>query len=253
MSGAPTDVYIGLRAFMRNYASGDLPAAIRFLALPGKVPNWLELLLLTEPMEWSIRALHAVTVAFVQSSPPRKLQKYHTEVLLSYVLKILDSDERANERIFETIAFATRKPQPFISGFLLPLFSENVQSGRETKFLSMVITRVGLPTEHANAFIIKISECEGVAASIALQSMIWKGYQLTVAAIDAIVAYFMRTGMEEQPLVWHKALLEFVSKYGVDTTEEQKVVLEDVARRHKREGLTDAIVEKLGHGEKVEK
>ena len=245
MDGAPVHVYKGLCSFMRNYASGELPQASRVLAMR-KIPEWLDLIQLTEPLKWSTRGLHAVTVLFTQKSTARKMQVFCSEVLLNYLYNLFDTDERIKSTVIDTIAFASRQPQPFVSGFLLPLCSEKVYCKREAEVLSNVLGSVRLPADHANAFMIKISESDSCVLLLTLSIMVRKGYPLAVATIDALVAYFLRSSLDEhQARAWSQCLLDFVARYGKDVTAEQREALEEAAKRHRRENVTDKIVEKL--------
>jgi hypothetical protein len=115
---------------------------------------------------------------------------------------------------------------------------------KEARVISAIATRVRLPRDHANAFIIRLCTAEiTTPRTIFLSKMIEKGQALAIQAIDAIVAYFLAflAINEKQPLLWHRALFDFVKRYATDVTLEQRDALVPLVRMHPHAYFTGEI------------
>jgi essential nuclear protein 1 len=117
---------------------------------------------------------------------------------------------------------------------------------KEARVISTIASRVKLPRDHANAFIIKLCTTGDVTKTrtIFIARLIGKGQALAIQAIDAVIAYFMAfTGIDEkQPLLWHKAILDFAKKYGRDILYEQREALAGLLRKHNHPQITPEIL-----------
>lgn len=238
------EVYRQLGSVLRLYKSGKLPKAVNAVASQ-QIPDWFELLEMSEPENWSPNAVKAVTVLFAQSAGDSKLEKFYYEILLEYIREKLETMKKLPAVLFQALFAAARRPKCFIKGILLPLSQEPQCTMKEARVISTIITKVRLPRDHANAFTIKVCSGEvSVTRTIFIARMISKGQPLAIQAIDAIVAYFLafQNVDEPQPLLWHKAMLEFAKKYGKDVTEEQRVALATLFEKHKHDKVTPEIL-----------
>ena len=242
------EVYIQLGSLLRIYKSGKLPKAVNTIASQS-IPDWLDLLYLTQPMNWSVNALNAVTLLFAQSASDRRCEIFYHEILLEYIENVLERSKKLPPQLWKALLGAARRPKCFIRGILLPLSESNCPQ-KEARVISLIVTRVKLPRDHANAFIIKI--CEGdisMIRTIFLANMIAKGQALAIQAIDAILNYFLRFEAEPKepklPVSWHQALLDFVNKYGTELLYEQRDHLVILLKKHNHEKITPLIFEFL--------
>lgn len=239
-------MYKELATVLRLHKSGKLPKAVNALASQ-KIPDWLDLLYLSEPLKWSPNALLAVTKLFAQTSDDKKCETFYGEVLLEYVEDALEKAKNLPPMLWKSLIAAARRPKCFIRGVLLPL-SQSSCTQKEARIISLIVRRVKLPRDHANAFIIAI--CQGdisLVRTIFLAGMVSRGQALAIQAIDAILNYFLRFDAidEKQPLLWHQALLDFVQKYGVELLFEQRDHLEMLLQKHKHEKITPEILKYL--------
>ncbi|KAH0790789.1 Bystin [Histomonas meleagridis] len=243
-------LYVQLGSLLRIYKSGKLPKAVNTLASQN-IPDWLDLLYLSQPMRWSINAINAVTVLFAQSASDRRCEIFYHEILLEYIEDVLEKSKKLPQQLWKALLGAARRPKCFIRGILLPLSESNCPQ-KEARVVSLIVQRVKLPRDHANAFIIKI--CEGditPVRTIFLANMIAKGQALAIQAIDAILNYFLRFEAlpkePKLPVSWHQALLDFVNKYGTELLFEQRDHLEILLRKHNHEKITPLIFEYLNN------
>ena len=238
------EVYRQLGGVLKLYKSGKLPKAVNALASQ-QIPDWLELLDMSQPENWSANAVKAVTQVFAQSASDGKLEKYYYEVLLEYIREKLETMRKLPAVLFQALFAAARRPKCFIKGILIPLSQEPQCTMKEARVISTILTKIRLPRDHANAFIIKLCSSEvTVTRTIFLARMINKGQALAIQAIDAIIAYFLAfQGIDEpQPVLWHRAVLDFAKKYGKDVTEEQREALAVLLEKHKHDKITPEII-----------
>ena len=239
-------MYKELGTVLKLHKSGKLPKAVNALASQ-KIPDWLDLLFLSEPMNWSPNALLAVTKLFAQTSDDKKCETFYGEVLLEYVEDALEKAKNLPPMLWKSLIAAARRPKCFIKGVLLPLSQSNC-SQKEARIISLIVRKIKLPRDHANAFIIAI--CQGdisLVRTIFIAGMVSRGQALAIQAIDAILNYFLRFDQvdDKLPLLWHQALLDFVQRYGVELLYEQRDHLEMLLQKHKHDKITPEILKFL--------
>lgn len=241
------EVYKKLGGVLKFYKSGKLPKAVNVVASQ-KIPDWEDLLELSNPLGWSPNAIEAVTVLFSQTASDKRLIKYIQNILLEYIQDKLESAKKLPRPVWNALMAAARRPPCFIKGLLLPLSVESQISMKEARVISAIVTKVKLPRDHMNALLIKICENQfSTVRTIFVAKLISKGQALAIQAIDAVFAYFMQfMGEDEkQPLLWHKALLDFVKRYGCELTLEQREALGPLLQKHKHEQITKEIIDIL--------
>ena len=237
------EVYTQLGSVLKIYKSGKLPKAINVIASQ-KIPDWQDLIELSNPMSWSLNALQAVTVLFAQSASDKRLTVYIREILLDYIREILEKSKKLPKQVWSTLMAAARRPPCFIKGLLLPLSNEPQVSVKEARVISAIVTKVRLPNDHMNALLIKICESDPTPVrTVFLSRLVSKGQALAIQAIDSILAYFLyfMAEDEKQPLIWHKTLLDFVKRYGKELTYEQREALDQLLQKHPHHQITQEI------------
>ncbi|OHS97651.1 Bystin [Tritrichomonas foetus] len=237
------EVYTQLGSVLKIYKSGKLPKAVNVVASQ-KIPDWEDLLELSNPMNWSLNAVQAVTLLFAQSASDKRLTTYIRHFLLDYIQELLERSKKLPKQIWNALMAAARRPPCFINGMLIPLSMEPQVSMKEARVISAIVTKVKLPRDHMNAFIIKICEAENSATrTIFLARLISKGQALAIRTIDSILSYFLSfLGEDEkQPLIWQKALLDFIKRYGQELTYEQREALEPLLQKQHHQQITPEI------------
>ena len=148
------EVYTKLGGILRIYKSGKLPKAVNVLAST-KIPDWEDLLELSNPLNWSPNAMEAVTVLFSQTASDKVLTKFIQNTLLEYVQNILENAKKLPRPVWNALMAAARRPPCFIKGLLLPLSTELQVTMKEARIISAIVTKVKLPRDHMNALLIK--------------------------------------------------------------------------------------------------
>lgn len=239
------EMYIELGKLLKVYKSGKLPKVLNVLA-GTDTKDWLGLLELSNPNEWSHNAFKQITKLFSQTISGEKIGEYYQHIVIDYVLNALDKSKKLPANVWEGLIYAAKRSRHFCIYFLKPLIDNNECDSKEMSVIATVINRVKIPSEIASYFLQLICENQHISPlrTIVVAKFISKGKALSINAIRAMFQYFMQwTGIKvEQPLMWHEALLGFVKKYGQDLTMEMRQEMyEMLLPIHSRNGISDEI------------
>ena len=240
------EIYKKLGVLLKNYKSGKLPKAVNVVASQKDIPDWYDLLMYSNPFQWSPNAVKAVTVLFAQTASDKRCRLFFKNILLEYVKNMLDGAKKLPRNIWDALVAASRRAKSFVLGVMIPLASEGVCTPKEVRVISALVTRVKLPGDLVNSFLVWL--CEGkeitLTRTIFVARFVQKGKALAVRATDAVFGYFMQFAAETevQPLIWHKALLDFAKNYARDlTTEQKEMMVEELLVKQRKAGITEEI------------
>lgn len=234
-------VFKGVGTILSKYRSGKLPKA--FKVIPS-LPNWEEVLYLTEPEKWSAAAMFQATRIFASNLSATKAQRFFNLVLLPRVRDDISEYKRLNYHLYMSLKKALFKPAAFFKGILLPLCESGTCTLREALIISSVLTKTNIPMLHSSAALLKIAEMEYSGSnSIFIRTLLDKKYALPYRVIDAVVFHFLRFQSETRPLpvLWHQSLLTFVQRYKEDVSVEQKEALLELIRRKSHHVITPEV------------
>lgn len=239
------EIYQKLGVLLRNYKSGKLPKAINVVASQN-IPDWFELLEYSQPDNWSVNAIKEVTTLFAQTANEARCLKFYRDILLEYIRNILDDNKKLPRNIWATLQTAARRSKPFVLGIMKPLATEGQCTPKDARVISQLVTRVKLPNDLVNSFLIWL--CEGkeisLTRTIFVIRFVQKGKVLAIRAVDAVFGYFMQFAgvTEQQPVIWHQALKDFAKHYAKDLTLEQKeIMVGDLCSKQHKPGMTPEI------------
>lgn len=241
-------MYVQLGRALRTYRGGKLPKAIMLLATERKIKNWLDLLLLMEPRSWSLDALLGVTHIFQHHGSVKRNTIYNERVLLEYTLDLVESDKKISKNMFEAFLIAGRTPQAFLVGFLIPFAQESDCSRKTAKFIGELMERVKISNTYANVFVEHLVKLEkSNVITLFISKVISRSFALTISSIDGIFAYFLsfQGEYEKMNLLWNKALLEFVQKYGKNLLSEQREEILELIQDNKEQETAKRTIDLL--------
>jgi len=224
------EMYEGVGKILTKYRSGKVPKA--FKVIP-QFRNWEDLLMITQPDQWSAAAMYQATRIFTAGLKEAMAQRFFNQVLLPRVRDDIDYYQRLNYHLYQAIRKALFKPGAFFKGFLLPLCEGGDCTLREAIIIGSVLARNSIPLLHSCAVMLKIAEMEYSGAnSIFLRIFFDKKYALPYRVVDSVVFHFIRFRNEkrELPVLWHQALLTFVQRYKGHVSSEQRDALLDLIK-----------------------
>ncbi|KAK4911990.1 snoRNA-binding rRNA-processing protein [Elasticomyces elasticus] len=237
---------------LSRYKSGPLPKPFKVLPT---LPQWEDLLAITEPHNWTPHACYRATKIFI-SAPTSTGQFFIENVLLEMVKEDIRETKKLNIHLYNALKACFYRPAAFFKGFLFPL----VESGctlREANIISSVLAKIRIPVLHSAAAILRMceisaeqtsrvnSEAAG-SANIFIRVLLGKKYALPYKVVDALVFHFLRfratrdeeaelASGEKLPVLWHQCFLVFAQTYRNEITEDQREALLDLllTRGHK--------------------
>ncbi|PHJ16949.1 bystin protein [Cystoisospora suis] len=241
------EVYTAMAAFLQKYRSGRMPKA--FKVLP-RLQKWEEILLLTEPQNWSKQAMFGATKIFCSNLSSPMAQRFLCLVLLPAVRDDISTNKKLNYHLYHALKKALFKPSAFFKGIFLPLALDGCSS-REAIIVGSVVAKVSIPMLHAAAALMRLAFVPASewlpAVSVLMAVLINKKYALPSKAIAACVAHFHQFASrhEKLPVSWHKAFLVFAQRYKFCLSEADRSKLKEVLRAHFHEQIGPEIRREL--------
>jgi essential nuclear protein 1 len=120
------EVYTKVGQLLSRYKSGPLPKAFKILPT---LSMWPQLVMLTNPEQWTPHATYAATRIFASNLDPKQSQKFYKEILLEKVREEIEETNKLSVQTYMALKKAIYKPAAFFKGLLFPLC--------EVRFLSV--------------------------------------------------------------------------------------------------------------------
>ncbi|AFZ81100.1 bystin domain-containing protein [Theileria equi strain WA] len=238
-------VYTDIGLYLSKYKSGSLPKA--FKVLP-KMKNWMELLELTTPQNWTPNAVSEATRLFSSNMNEANAEIFYTSVLLPAFRQDLRSKRTLNYHLYMALKKAMFKPNAWFKGILLPLVEEGC-TYREAAIVGSVLKKISIPVLHASAFILRSCQCQKWfgSTSFILCILFQKKFNLPAKVIDGSIAYFYKflTFGDSLPVIWHQSLYIFVENYKHTFKDEHKECISEILQKQRHPQITAAIESSL--------
>ena len=103
---------------LSRYTSGKVPKAVKIIPM---LSNWEEVLILTQPQNWSPQAVRYLTKIFASNLKSNQAQVFYEMVLLPHVRENLEMNKKLNWHLYMALKKACYKPKAFFKGIVLPL------------------------------------------------------------------------------------------------------------------------------------
>jgi essential nuclear protein 1 len=238
-----TEVYGNIGKLLKTFRSGKVPKA--FKIIPG-LEHWEKILELTKPDEWSPQAMYEATKIFISSMGPKQAQVFIENYLYAAVRNNILKYKKLNYHYYKSLKKALYKPAAWIKGILLKICTEEDCTLKEASIIGSVLSKMSLPMLHASAALIKLSEIEySGPTSYFIRVLLNKKYSLPIRVVDAISEHFLRFTLDERkmPVLWHQALLTFVSLYGKQARARHD--FKELLKAHNHPSITAEIRNKL--------
>jgi essential nuclear protein 1 len=237
--------YRAIGKLLSTYSTGKVPKAFKIIPT---LERWEEILLFTNPDEWSPHATYQATKLFASNMNPKMAQRFYNMILLPAVRNDIHENKKLNYHLFHSLKKAIYKPSAFFKGILLPIAESKTCSLKEAVILGSVISRITIPVLHAAAALLKLAEMEYSGTnSYFIRVLVEKKFTLPYRVVDALAIHFSKFMKEERtlPVLWHQSLLAFVETYKTDLTVEQNAALKQLIKIHTHHLITDSIRREL--------
>lgn len=238
------EAYSKVATYLRRYTSGPIPKPFRFIP---HMRNWEEIILLTDPDNWSPHAMYAATRIFASSFNELMAQRFFNLLLLPRLRNDISQHKRLNHHLYQAVVKAIFKPHAFFRGIVLPLVEDGC-TAREAIILCSILAKLAIPLMPAAAALLKLTELPySGSTTFFMRTLLFKKYNLPYRVIDALVMYFCNFAKSdmELPVVWHQTLLVFVQRYKYDLEPTQKEALLALLKAKPHKGITEEIRREL--------
>lgn len=231
------EAYKKVGLILSRYKSGKLPKALKVIPA---LPNWEEILLLTEPTHWTPHSVFQATRLFASNLNAKMAERFYSVFLLPRFRVDMRSNEHRpiSPHLYAALKKATYKPGAFYKGIIFPLVLAGDCTLREASVMASVLHKSTIPVLHSAAAIYQLVSAEvpfsGVQC-VFLRTLLDKKYALPLRVIDSLCDFFVafRTDSRTLPVLWHQALLVFVQRFKTDLTREQAQNLQSlIAVKH---------------------
>jgi len=214
-------LYRNIGKQLSYFKSGKFPKA--FTLLP-RLPNWQEIVFLTNPDEWTPNTHHLATKIFTSAFKQSVAQRYFNLILLPAVRENIGKYKRLNFHLYQACKRAYFKPKAFNRGFVIPLCQDGM-TVREGIIIGALIAKISIPSVHSAALIFKLIELDySGPTTFLIRILINKKYALPQTVISGLLAWFrdFKDDQRKMPVIWHQCLLTFVQRYKMAMTLEQR-------------------------------
>ena len=238
-----TEVYTNIGKLLKSFRSGKVPKA--FKIIPG-LEHWEKILELTKPEDWSPQAMYQATKIFISSMGPKQAQVFIENYLYPAVRDNIAKYKKLNYHYYASLKKALYKPAAWIKGILLNLCNDGDCTLKEAAIVGSILAKMSLPMLHASAALIKLSTVEySGPTSYFIRVLLSKKYSLPVRVIDAVSEHFLRFTLDERkmPVLWHQALLSFVTLYGKQARSRND--FRELLKAHQHPSITPEVRAKL--------
>src|SRR5207302_553762 len=115
------DLYGKVGLILSRYKSGKLPKALKVIP---SMKNWVDLLQLTIPEDWTPNATFQVVKSFVPLLPESLCETFVKLFIFPKILKEFEESRELNVHLYNSVKLIIYKPSSFYKGLVLPLCKE---------------------------------------------------------------------------------------------------------------------------------
>lgn len=234
-----TEVYSNIGKVLKTYRSGKIPKAFKLVP---RLEQWEKILSLTKPDQWSPQAMYQATKIFISSMGPKQSQTFIENYLYPAVRQNIEKYKKLNHHYYNSLKKALYKPAAWIKGILINICNEGDCTLKEASIIGSVLSKMSVPLLHASVALVKLSEIEySGPTSYFIRILLNKKFSLPLRVVDAVSEHFLKFTMDDRkmPVLWHQALLTFVSLYGKQARARHD--FRDLLRAHQHPSITPEI------------
>jgi essential nuclear protein 1 len=238
-------VYEDIASLLKDYRSGKLPKAFKYIHL---MDQWEKVLELTKPEEWSPHAMRVATKVFSSNLDIYRAQYFYENYLLPNCRKDIKKNHNLHVQHYMALKDAFYKPAAWFKGILFPLAQSKNCGIKEATIFASVLKKLSIPIIHSAAGMMILGDMDySGAVCIFIKTLLEKRYALHARALNSLYAHFRRfeDSKEKMPVIWHQNLLLFVKLYSQEFDEMQRESIKQLLKKKTHPLITPEIVKAL--------
>lgn len=231
---------------LAQYKKGKIHEAIKLLT---KSPKWFELLMITEPKNWTMQATYEVTKIFSSGLKESQVEKYFEFILLPILLQNIEQKKKLDSFLYQSLIKSLYKSAAWFRGILFPLIRKTCTK-RELIIVGSVIQKMSIHINYAMQALVEMFALEwNSTLGYFVNIMFNKKYAFPKSFISRCVEYFLQFEKEQNqnplPLIWHKSLLSLVQNYNEEFTDHQREEIKRLVQKQNHHMVSKAIIKHI--------
>ncbi|EDR26353.1 cell adhesion protein byn-1, putative [Entamoeba dispar SAW760] len=237
-------IFEELGTFLSHYHVGKLPRVFKLLP---SFEEWIPLLQMTNPSQWTPHSLFAATRLFLHTTNS-ETEQFFKVFLYPIIRHSIHQNKKLHFQEYLALKKAVYRPQAFFKGLIFPLCQEKDVTLKEATIIASILHKVSIPSKHSAVALYKLSTMEyNSTQALFLKTLLDKKYSLPYAALDAVANYYIGfiDKKVDTPLLWHQGLLVFVQRYSKDFKPQQVQQLLRLCQVHRHHAITPLVIVQL--------
>jgi len=238
-------VYTDIANLLKEYKSGKLPKAFKYIHL---MDQWDKVLELTKPQDWTPHAMRIANKVFSSNLDIYRAQHFFEHYLLPAIRKEIKEKKNLHIQYYMALKEAFYKPAAWFKGIVFPLCKAQNCGVKEATIIGSVLKKLSIPILHSAAALMILSDMEySGAVCIFMKILLEKKYALHSRAINALFAHFRRfeDTQGKMPVIWHQNLLLFTQLYSSEFDEMQKEAIKILVKKKNHPLISPEILKAL--------
>ena len=237
-------IFTELGVFLSHYKIGKLPKVFKLLP---SYEDWIPLLQMTNPSQWTPQSLFAATKLFIHTNN-QECEQFIRVFLYPIMRHSIQQNKKLHFNEYLAIKRCIYRPVAFFKGVIFPLCQEKNVTLKEAAIICSILSKISIPPNHSAVALYKLSQMEyNSTMSMVLKTLIDKKYKLPKSAIFSLHSYYVGFAKQQQnpPLLWHQGLLIYVKRYGSALDQKQLMELLNLGRKHKHHAITPLMLAEI--------
>lgn len=239
------NVYTDVAKLMKEYRSGKLPKAFKFIHM---MDQWDKVLELTKPEEWTPHAMRVATKVFASNLDMYRAQQFFESYLLPALRKDIKTNHNLHVQHYMAVKDAFYKPAAWFKGIVFPLCKSGNCGIKEATIIASVLKKLSVPILHSAAALMILADMDYCGAvCIFIKTLLEKKYALHLRAINALLSHFRRfeDTPGKMPVIWQQNLLTFVKLYAQELDDMQREGIKQLVKKKNHHLISPEIIKAL--------
>jgi essential nuclear protein 1 len=237
------DLYGKVGLILSRYKSGKLPKALKVIP---SMKNWVDLLQLTIPEDWTPNATFQVVKSFVPLLPEALCETFVKLFIFPKILKEFEESRELNVHLYNSVKLIIYKPSSFYKGLVLPLCKEKSFSLKRASIISSIISKFSIPLLSSSAAVILLTKLEfSSPRGLVIKAIVEKNYAFPEKVVFEIVNYLGKVSPNQICVVFFQLLYSLATKYCDTMSNFYVEKLYNLSKKFSHNEMTPLIIEVL--------
>ena len=237
------DIYGKVGLILSRYKSGKLPKALKVVP---SMKNWVDLLQLTTPEDWTPNASFQIVRSFIPLLPESQCETFVKIFIYPRILKEFGENKELNVHIYNSIKLIIYRPASFYKGLVLPLCKDKKFSLKRASIISSIISKCSIPLLSSSAAVIFLTKLEFTSPrGLIIKAIVEKNYAFPEKVVSQIVNFLEKVDRRHVCVIFFQLLHSLVTKYCDTMSNNHAERLLILAKKCVHNDITPLVIEVL--------